>query len=139
MYVSAQYRHAFTCTLQMITLQCPATQTINITSAIYGDYAYACADATCCVPHPTDDCTDAMNAIDFNVLKLFCDGQESCEFEAQAQAIDCVGEAVVSSYLSVYYECLPGNVTATTVHFVVPVHIARIENQVISTTLHFEC
>ena len=108
--LSGSHNNIFGCNLQPITLQCPANQTINVTSALFGQFLYPCS-LSCCAPHPTDDCTADLPAVDFQYLKFLCDGQETCSFENPGSALPGCADPYISDYMSVYYTCVPGTST----------------------------
>lgn len=104
---------AYACSSDTMTLSCPNNQTILLTSAYYGSFNYTCAqsDLTCCPPQTRTDCTEVMaetSAESWLALQILCDGQQSCEFVIQEDAMmSC--SADIADYLTVFYQCQPGN------------------------------
>ena len=102
------------CLSDLVTLSCPAGRTINVTSAVYGQYAYphgfACPN-DCCPPNPVYDCTELVydNAPeDWATIKLLCDGQTDCQFEYAGTEFNTscdVGN--FADNIQVFYNCLP--------------------------------
>ena len=103
---------AYACNLDIMNLTCAPNKAINVTSASYGQYDVSgdCDVDQCCVPKPTD-CTESLqenHPVDWAALKDECDAQTDCVFQVQATLVQACDDPYISSYMQVYYVCLPG-------------------------------
>ena len=107
--VSAQYT-AIGCVQDTITLSCPDPRTINIVSAIYGQYSDAICEE-CCPPNPMHDCKEQVSDNNFSEwleLKLRCDNTTSCSFQYNGVVINECETEYVADYMQIFYSCEPG-------------------------------
>ena len=109
---------ALACVNDEVQLSCPDNKTINVTSAVYGQYIvphlFSCPNS-CCPPNPGFDCTELVHdnsAEDWATIKLLCDGEPSCEFENIGTTFrdSCDVDNFVD-YIQVFYNCLPRECT----------------------------
>ena len=104
---------AYGCFQDTISLSCPNSRTIFITSAQYGQFAEICTHdwIPCCPPNLIADCTESVeegSPQDWIALKALCDNQTSCEFVNQGGYVASCAEPNVVDYMTVNYQCLPG-------------------------------
>ena len=80
-----------------------------MTRAVWGDHFFGVCDSDeCCPPHPAyDDFVDmeTNETLTFELIKLQCDGETSCDVEYIPYDIPC--EGCLADYMQVFYDCTP--------------------------------
>ena len=93
-----------------MVLACQQTETIFVSSAVYGTNAGTCGSETCCEPDDVNDCRVAVseaNAEEWLNVREFCNYKSNCVYQYQNEAIvDC--EDVVADYMELSYVCVSG-------------------------------
>ena len=97
------------CLSDVISLSCSDGRTIDLTDAVYGMYADTCA--SCCAPHPIDDCTENVQDYpgDWVELMFWCQNRTSCQYEYRGSTVDACQMSYIADYIQIQYNCQPGD------------------------------
>ena len=96
------------CLAQDLTLSCPGSGEILITSADFGVYYLECT-STCCPPNPVYDCFVDVESVApnfYNFMKSECDTLNTCTFEYTGYVVDECVTGYVADFMQVFYDCI---------------------------------
>ena len=103
------------CVNDVMSLTCTGDRTIVVTKAQWGKYNLNCSE--CCPPNPAYDCFVDMESNEpalFELLKVQCDGLQSCNLEYVSYVINECEIEYMADYEQVFYDCNPFDTTEAT-------------------------
>ena len=125
---------AYGCFQDTISLSCPDARTIFVTNAIYGQFLQSCSHEgiACCPPNLVVDCEEDLetnNQQDWQAIKDVCDNQTSCDFVNGGGYVPSCADPNVVDYMTVNYQCLPGELNVCCKECVV--HAAQVRIKIV--------